>query len=285
MIKLIVDSSADCPDFVAKDERVTILPLSINFGDQEYFDRRTITPAEFFEKLKTEKEMPKTSQVTPQAFADEFKKELAAGNQVVCLTIASSASGTFQSAMIAKEEVGGEDNILLIDSNMLCIGEGYLAIKILKWIEEGKGLSEIAELAKPYTENRIEHLFSVDTLEFLKRGGRITGTKAFVAELLDLKPILIVEDGMTKPIGKVRGRKRVIPYYIKHMKENLDWDQNEFIVLGHGADLAIAKQLEQAIREELHWEKPIYISEIGPTIGTHSGPGVFAVFYVKKEKK
>jgi len=282
MIKLIVDSSADCPDFVVNDERVTILPLSINFGDKEYFDRRTITPDEFFQKLKTEKEMPKTSQVTPEAFAGEFKKELAAGNQVVCLTIASAASGTFQSAMIAKEEVGGGENILLIDSNMLCIGEAYLAIKILDWIGESKSLPEIEKLAKPYTENQIEHLFSVDTLEFLKRGGRITGAKAFVAELLDLKPILIVEDGMTKPIAKVRGRKRVIPYYIKHMKENLDRERTEFIGLGHGADPAIAKQLEQAIREELNWEKPIFISEIGPTIGTHAGPGVFAVFYVKK---
>ena len=137
MIKFIVDSSADCPDFVVNDERVTILPLSINFGDKEYFDRRTITPNEFFEKLKTEKEMPKTSQVTPEAFIGEFKKELAAGNQVVCLTIASVASGTFQSAMIAKEEAGGGgDDILLIDSNMLCMGEAYLAIKILDWIKE-----------------------------------------------------------------------------------------------------------------------------------------------------
>ncbi len=283
MIKLIVDSSADCPDFVVNDERVTVLPLSVIFGEKEYLDRETITPTEFFEKLKTEKEMPKTSQVTPNAFAEEFKKELAAGNQVVCLTIASAASGTFQSAMIAKEEVESED-ILLIDSNMLCIGEAYLAIKILDWIKQEKTLKEIAEMAKPYTENIIEHLFSVDTLEFLKRGGRITGAKAFVAELLNLKPILIVEDGMTKPISKVRGRKKVIPYYIKHMKENLDRDRTEFIGIGHGADLAIAEELENAIRQELEWEKPIFISEIGPTIGTHAGPGVFAVFYVKKSK-
>lgn len=279
MIKLIIDSSADCPDFI-RDEIVTV-PLTINFGEKEYVDRVTITPKEFFQKLKEEKESPKTSQVTPAAFMAAFKKELDAGNQVVCLTIAASASGTFQSALIAKNELDTED-ILLIDSNMLCIGEAYLGIKILDWIKAGKSLQEIEALAKPFTENMVEHLFSVDTLEYLKRGGRITGAKAFVAELLNIKPILNVEDGMTKPIGKVRGRKKVIPYFIKHMKENLDREKSDFIGIGHGDDLAIAKELEQAIREELNWDKPIFISEIGPTIGTHSGPGVFGTFYVKK---
>lgn len=279
MIKLVVDSSADVPEFVR--EQVITAPLTINFGEKEYVDRETITPTEFFEKLQQEKESPKTSQVTPTRFIEAFKKELDAGNQVVCLTIASSASGTYQSAVLAKNELDSDD-ILLIDSNMLCIGEAYLAIKILDWIKEGKNLKEIEELAKPYTQNIVEHLFSVDTLEYLKRGGRITGAKAFVAELLNIKPILTVEDGMTKPIGKVRGRKKVIPYFIKHMKENIDYDKTDFICIGHGNDLEIAKQLEQTIKEELNWTKPTYISEIGPTIGTHSGPGVFGVFYVKK---
>lgn len=281
MIKLIIDSSADSPDFICKDELVTILPLSIIFGDTEYVDRVTITPTEFFQKLKEEKTPPKTSQITPATFLEAFKKELDAGNQVVCLTIASSASGTHQSAVIAKNELGSED-ILIIDSNMLCLGEAYLGGKILEWIRQGKNLQEIAELAEPYTKNIVQHLFSVDTLEYLKRGGRITGAKAFVAELLNIKPILTVIDGLTKPIGKVRGRKKLIPQYLKYAQEEMDWERTDHILIGHTADLEFAKELEQALRTELKWEKPIYIAEIGPTIGTHSGPGVLGIFYIKK---
>lgn len=282
MIKLIIDSSADSPEFISKDELVTIVPLSVIFGDKEYVDRVTITPAEFFQKLKEEKAAPTTSQVTPAAFMEAFKRELDAGNQVVCLTIASSASGTHQSAVIAKNELESDD-ILIIDSNMLCLGEAYLGGKILEWIREGKTLSEIGELAEPYTKNIVQHLFSVDTLEYLKRGGRITGAKAFVAELLNIKPVLTVIDGMTKPIGKVRGRKKLIPHYIKTMQEEMDWDRTDYLLIGHTADLEFAKELERAVREELKWEKPIHIAEIGPTIGTHSGPGVLGVFYVKKQ--
>ena len=284
MIKLIIDSSADCPDFIREDELVTIVPLSVIFGDKEYIDRVTITPAEFFQKLKEEKVAPKTSQVTPAAFIEAFKKELDAGHQVVCVTIASSASGTHQSAIIAKNELDSED-ILVIDSNMLCLGEAYLGSKILGWIREGKSLKEIAELSEPYTKNIVQHLFSVDTLEYLKRGGRITGAKAFVAELLNIKPVLTVIDGMTKPIGKVRGRKKLIPYFLKHMQEEMDWERTEYLQIGHTADLEFAQEFEKAILEELKWTKPIYIAEIGPTIGTHSGPGVLGIFYVKKETK
>lgn len=281
MIKLLVDSSADCPDFVINDELVSILPLCINFGEKEYIDRVTITPTEFFQKLTEEKTAPKTSQVTPATFLEVFKRELAGGDQLVCLLIASAASGTFQSAVVAKNELDSDD-ILLIDSNMLCLGEAYLAIKILEWIKAGKNLTEIADLAKPYTENKIQHLFTVDTMEYLKRGGRITGAKAFMAELLNIKPVLTVENGLTKPIGKLRGRKKVIPYYIKYIQEEMDWQQTDFILIGHTVDPDFAKELEEKIREEVKWEKPIHIAEIGPTIGTHCGPGVLAVFYVKK---
>lgn len=279
MIKLIIDSSADCPSQYR--DQVTTVSLTINFGEKEYIDQVNITPTEFFELLKTEKEFPRTSQVTPATFIEAFKKELDAGNQVVCLTIASSASGTYQSAQIAKDELNSED-ILLIDSNMLCMGQAYLGIKILEWIKEGKSLAEIDELAKPYTQNTVQHLFSVDTLEYLKRGGRITGAKAFVAELLNIKPILTVIDGMTKPIGKVRGKKKIIPHFIKQMCEEMDGEKTDFIIIGHTVSPDFAAEFETAIREELKWEKPIIIGEIGPTIGTHSGPGVLGVFYIKK---
>lgn len=282
MIKLFIDSSADSPDFLVKDELVTVLPLSVNFGDEEYLDRVTISSKEFFEKLAQVKVAPKTSQVSPAAFLEGFKRELSAGNQVVCVTIAASASGTYQSAVLARKELEDSQDILIIDSNCLCLGEAYLGIKVLEWIKAGKELNEIESLAKLYTQNRIQHLFSVDTLEYLKRGGRITGTKAFVAELLNIKPVLTVEDGLTKPIGKVRGRKKLIPHFIKHMQAELDYDQNDYILIGYTVDLDFAKQLEKEIQDQLRWEKPIYISEIGPTIGSHSGPGVLAVFYVKK---
>lgn len=276
--KLMTDSSADLPKDIIQRYDIDIVPLSVHFGDEEYTD---LTSQEFYHKLSISEELPSTSQVPPGRFIDAFSKELDKGNTVICVTIGSKASGTFQSAVVAKEELNTE-NIILIDSNSLSLGTGYIVITIAKMLENNVPIDTIVEKAMELSSNKIEHIFCVDTLKYLKKGGRIKGAQAFIAEALNIKPILRVEDATAIPFSKVRGKKKVLHFFVKHIKETIDLENNDFITLGHAMDLETAKKLADAIREETGFEKDIILSDIGAIIGTHSGPGAVGVFYVKK---
>lgn len=277
-IQLIIDSTTDLPKEVIDQYNMKVVPLSVLFGEEEFFN---LTPTEFYDKLADAEKMPTTSQVPPERFMTAFEASLKEYDHIICVTIGSNASGTYQSACLAKEEVSA-DKITILDSNMLCLGTGYLALTVAKMIESGASLESIKEAAADISDNNIQHIFCVDTLEYLKKGGRITGTKAFVAEMLNIKPILSVEDAITKPFAKVRGRKKVISYYIDYIKKTLDHDKSPYILIGHAVDLASAQKLEKGIREEVGYKGEIIIGEIGEIIGTHAGPGVLAAFYYKK---
>lgn len=276
--KLFTDSSADLPLEAIEKYKITVVPLSVRFDEEEYLN---ITPTEFYDKLEASEALPITSQVTPERFIVAFKEELELGNKIICVTIGSNASGTFQSASIAKEALETED-IVLIDSNALCLGTGMIVVKIGQMLEKGGEIEEILEMVKFYTNNKIEHLFCVDTLKYLKKGGRIKGSKAIIAEVLNIKPILVVEDAITVPFGKVRGRNKVISYFVEHMKSNIDFEKNDVVMVGYSQDRLFADKMVEALKTEVKYNGEIVIGEIGAIIGTHVGPGVLAVFYVKK---
>jgi DegV family protein with EDD domain len=278
-IKIIVDSSSDLPKELIDRYNFKIIPLSVHFGSEEYLDSIDITPENFYKKLSEAVEMPTTSQIPPERFIEYFKRELAAGNEIICITLGANASGTCQSAHIAKDELESEA-ITIIDSNSLCMGIAYIAVEVAMMVEASVPIPEILEVIKPLTNNGVEHLFCVDTLEYLKKGGRIKASKAVVAEILNIKPILNVENAITQSIHKVRGRKKIIPYYIDKVKREIDMNSNQ-IMVAHSQDKEFANKLVEALRVELPWEKDIFISEIGATIGTHTGPGVLACFYKK----
>lgn len=281
-IRIITDSSSDLPKEVIEQYNIKVVPLRILIDGKSYYDNQDITPTEFYKLQKEAKELPKTSQVPPQDFINAFKEEMDAGNKVLCITIGSKASGTCQSAFLAKQELESDD-ITVIDSNLLSMGTGYLVILAARMLEAGRSLEETIKAVEDKTHNNIKTLFCVDTMEYLKKGGRITTTKAFVVDILGVKPILTVRDAINEPIGKVRGRKKVIPYYLKHMETTLDIEGSEFIAIAHSCDIDFAISFKEAFVEKFHWEKPIYISEIGATVGTHCGPGVLAAFYLEKK--
>lgn len=281
-IQLMVDSSSDLPSEIVSKYGIKIVPLSVNFGEESFLDRVEINSKTFYERLAVSEKMPTTSQVPPERFMTYFKEALDEHKQVLCITLGANASGTCQSAYIAQKTLASND-VHILDSNALCMGTGYMAIVAAEMIDKGKTIEEILEVLKPLTDNKIEHLFCVDTLEFLKKGGRIKASKAVVAEILNIKPILKAENAITQPLHKVRGRKKIIPYYLNKMKTDLDYDRSPFLCIAHSQDEKFAKEFYEAIRTELKWTKPIYISEIGATIGTHTGPGVLAVFYIKKQ--
>ena len=279
-VRIIVDSSADLPQSIIDRYDFKIIPLSVHFGEEEYLDHIDISSSQFYDKLKNSEVMPKTSQIPPERFIEYIKPELDAGKDVVVVTIGANASGTCQSAFIAKEELDS-DRITVVDSNALCLGTGYVAIEAAEMLKAGVARQELNEKLEPIVNNGVECLFCVDTLEYLRKGGRIRATQAVVAEILNIKPILNVEDAITQTIHKVRGKKKIVPYYIEKMKADMDRD-NTRILVGHAQDQAAADKLVKAIQEEFDWVDEIVVSEIGATIGTHAGPGVLACFYRKK---
>ncbi len=280
-IKVIIDSSADMPKRFIDKYDITVVPMSVKFGDKEYLDGVNLEASEFYRLLKEEKEVPITGQVTPILFEEAIKKLIDGGHEVIIITISANASGTIQSAYIAANELG-TDKVTIIDSNSLCLGHSYITLIICEMIENGYTREQIEEEIKKYTNNKVEHLFSVDTLEYLVRGGRIKSYNAFIASILNIKPILNVHDGITQPIAKVRSRKRIIPYFIDRIKKEMD-DDTPFLIVGHSCDLDFAEQFVEEFKKNIDFDKEIYIGEVGPTIGTHSGPGVLSVFYLKKD--
>ncbi len=277
--KLFTDSTSDLPEAFLNQHRITVVPLSVRFDQEEFLN---LSPKDFYDKLAQAEVMPITSQVPPDRFIAAFKPVLDAGDRIICVTIGSNASGTYQSACIAKESLETED-IILIDSNCLCLGTGMIVAKIAIMLEKGESLEAILEMVEFHKENRIEHLFCVDTLKYLRKGGRIKASKAVIAEVLNIKPILNVENAVTQSFGKVRGRNKIIDFYVEHIKNTIDYEKNDLILVGHSQDTAIADKMVEALRTQINYGGEVIVGEIGAIIGVHAGPGVLAVFYVKKE--
>lgn len=275
-IKLITDSSADLPENIIKAYDITVVPLRVLFGSDEYYDKVDMSPRAFFERIEQTGEMPSTSQVTPNQFIEAFSEALKGYDHVLCVTIASNASGTYQSAILAQNSVE-VSRIHVIDSTLLCMGTGLLVIKIAQMIEEGLEINEIVRRAND-VKARIGTIFCVDSLDYLRKGGRISASAAYIGGLLKVKPILTVENGLTKPIGKVRGTKNVLKYFLQYISETPFRD----IVVSHAQNQPLADRIIQMLRQELNYTGDIIISEIGPVIGSHAGPGTISVFYLKE---
>ncbi|KXZ39300.1 EDD domain protein, DegV family [Alkalithermobacter thermoalcaliphilus JW-YL-7 = DSM 7308] len=277
-IKIIADSLSDIPSHLIKEYDIDIIPLTIIFEDGEYKDRVDISVDEFYEKLKTSSTLPRTSQVTPVEFENIFKKYLDQGREILYIGASSKASGTYQSSVIAKDMLESE-KIHIFDTMALCGGIAMLVIEAGKMAKEGKSINEIIEKLKEMKE-KIDHVFTVDTLEYLQKGGRLSATKAAIGTILNIKPILTVEDGVVKPLDQVRGKKKVIEKMIELSKKRGQSFENKTVMIYHAKNIQLAEKLKEAVESELN-PKEIIMGEIGAGIGTHAGPGTVAIFYLR----
>ena len=204
-VKIVTDSGSDMPQARAKELGITVLPLTFRFGNDEYLDGVTMTSKEFYERMEQEPELPKTSQITPYRYSEVFKELTADGSDVLYICISSGVSGTIQSATMAASEFDGK--VRVFDSRHFCISEALLAEYAKRLADEGKSLDEIYDaVEKARDKVRIIAIFA--TLENLKRGGRISSTTAFVGEVLSIKPLITITDGVVDIPGKVRGMKK-----------------------------------------------------------------------------
>jgi len=278
-VRIIVDSAADLAQGLEK--KVTVLPMTLRFGDTEYIDGVNITNKEFYEKLIESDELPTTSQIMPHAFAQAYKEAIEAGEDVVVITISSKLSGTYQSACIAKEEVGG--NIYVVDSLSAAISEGILTEYAVQLTEDGKGADEIAAELEEKRKN-IRLIAMLNTLEYLKKGGRISKTVAFAGELLSIKPVVSIVDGEVNLLGKARGSRQANNLLVKEIETAGGVDFSMPLLLGFTGveDSLLRKYIEDS---EALWEghsEKLNVSSIGSIVGTHVGPGAVAVAFFKK---
>ena len=275
--RIIVDSTADLmPEFKS---RVHTVPLTVNFGTEEYIDGVTIDHKTFYEKLIESDVLPTTSQATPSAFAKEFEKAKEAGESAVVITLASEFSGTYQSATIAAADY---ENIYIVDSTSAAMGSGILVELAFRLLDEGKSAGEIAATLEE-EKKKIVVVALVDTLEYLKKGGRISKTVAFAGGVLNIKPVLSVVGGQINMLGKARGSKMGNNLLVQEIEKAGGIDFRKPVLLGYSgiSDALLLKYIEDSRHI---WEgnlDKVRYTTVGSVIGTHAGPGAVVVAFFK----
>ena len=279
-VKIIVDSTADMrPEIAAK---VGIVPLSVHFGDKDFISGVTITAQQFYEMLVESDALPTTSQPAPFLFEEEFEKAVSQGHEVVCLTCSAKLSGTNQSANIAAGEFEGKVHVL--DSGSVAIGLGILAEYAVGLAEQGLGAEEIMDKLAEKRE-RVKLLALLDTLEYLKKGGRISSAVALAGGLLNIKPVISVDGGEIKQLGKARGSRQGNNLLVQEISKAGGVDFNMPLMLGYTglSDALLQKYIEDSASL---WEgrvESLPASIIGSVVGTHAGPGAVAVAFFAAE--
>ena len=279
-IQIICDTMNDVPKEIVEKYNIEILPATIVFDGIEYKAGVDIEGDEFYKMLRSSNSMPTTSQVTYATFKDTFEKYLDEGKKILYLSGSSAASGTYQSAMIAKNDIESDD-IHIFDTYSLCIGGGMLITEAAIMAQESNDIDYIINKLNEYKE-KVEVYFSVDSLDYLHKGGRISGTKATIGTILNIKPILKIEDGVVKQKTQVRGSKKKIPTLIEQLKLQVGDDfSDKEVYVGYGDDIEECNKFVEKVKNELS-PKSVKIFQIGACVACHSGPDVFGLACLNK---
>lgn len=280
---IFTDSTCDLPLSYIQDNNIKFLGLTVLLQGKEMTDDlgQTLLYKDFYTMLRNG-EVATTSQINSYSFIEAFRKHIEKGEDILYLGFSSALSGTYNSAYLARQEIlqeYPEADITVIDTLAASSGQGLLIHYACQMLKAGKSKKEIAQWVE---ENKLKvaHIFTVDDLDHLKRGGRISSTAAFVGSLLNIKPLLYVNDlGELKPYGKERGRKKAIRAMADELKKHIQSPEEQTIFISHGDCLEDATKLANMIQESVSI-KDIIISSVGTTVGSHSGPGTLALFFL-----
>lgn len=281
-VKIFTDSAADLPAELVAHYDIGVVPLLISHGDQVFADGRDLTHEQFYQLLAESKQLPTTSQPSPQDFVDAFTPHLEQGQCVISINLSSGLSGTVESAILAQANLSNlaEGHLDIIDSLAASIGQGLLVCLAGDLANQGKSTTEIVA-AIGEARRRLVHLFTLDTVENLVRGGRISRAKATLGELLNIKPILWLDDqGKIDTLDKVRGRKKSLRYLVDKCLAEVDGASYPYLGISHASCPTEAQALAQELQRALP-HASIVVGNIGATIGTHTGAGCIAIFYFK----
>ncbi len=273
MIRIVTDSSCDLPDEILESHRITVVPLTIRFGDDDFVDRQELSVDDFWARLTTSEELPETAAPSVGRFQRAYRDLSNAGaDGIVAVMISAGISATHQSATLAAEQLTSGIPVRVIDSGLVSAALGLCVLAAARAAQAGGTIDEVEEAARRAVDS--SNLFaSLDTLEFLKRGGRIGGAAAFFGNLLDVKPLITFADGIVSAGGRVRTRRKAIRAVLDHL-DSLESLTEVGVVHSDAPDL---DEFLEALNERGHSD-PI-VARLGPVVGTHAGPGVIGVVY------
>jgi len=279
-VKIVVDSGSDITTTQAAELDVVVLPLKVNFEEEEFLDGKNIDNVRFYEKLIESDTLPKTSQIAPAEYEEVFDECEKSGDEVICFTVSSELSGCYQSAHIAADDRKG---IYIVDTSNVAIGERALVEYAVRLRADGLSAEEIVNQVlekKP----KLRILALLDTLEYLKKGGRISSATALAGELLSIKPVVTVNDGKVVMVGKARGSKNGNNQIIKMVEETggIDFTMPYSVAYSGLSDRLILKYLEDSRKLYENYADSVPIHTIGCAIGTHVGPGAIALAFFSK---
>lgn len=280
-IRIIVDSASDMTNKESK--YLKVLPLTVGFGEVEYQDGVTLSTEEFYKKLDACSELPKTSQITPFAFSEAIQETLDAGETPIVITLSSKLSGTYNSAKIAASDF--DEVVYVIDSGNVSAGERIIVEYALQLIEEGKTAKEIVD-AVEVVKSKASLIATFDTLEYLRRGGRISNISGIVGGMLSIKPVLGIKDGVLEMLAKARGSKNAANMLVKQIEEfgGIDYSM-PYAIVYTGLDDSRIRKFAEDNKEILGGNADeVKICTVGSTVGTHAGPGAIGVVFFKQEK-
>lgn len=280
MVKIIVDSASDIEIDEAKKMGVELVPMVVRFGEEEFLDGVNIPKKVFFEKLIESNELPRTSLINTITFEEVFENAVKNGDDVIVITISSKLSGTYNSAKEASKKF--KDKVFVIDSLSATAGERVLCDLAIRYVKEGKSAQEIVKILEE-KKKKIQIIAMLDTLKYLKKGGRISSLVAFAGEMLMVKPVVSVVNGEVKLVGKAMGSKKANNLLTKLVNEKgVDFSMPHYALYSGLSDDLVKKYIEDS---KVLWQDnassiPIYM--IGATVGTHIGPGAIGVVFFEK---
>lgn len=281
-MRIFADSACDLPKSFYETNPVTLIPLRVQIEDEEYLDVVTINPKEVYDAIRQGKQ-PKTSQASPEQFLSHFEELALSGEEGIYIAFSSELSGTHNTAVMIREQLKDEYpqlNLTIIDTKCASLGYGLLVKEALRLKNAGESLTRIEEMIR-FKAEHMEHLFTVEDLDYMARGGRVSKASAFIGGLLNIKPLLHVEEGKLVPIEKLRGRKKVLKRIIELMEERGERLHEQTIAISHADDEAFALEMKSMIEEAF---KPVHVEVymIGSAIGAHTGPGTLSVFFANQ---
>jgi DegV family protein with EDD domain len=280
-VKIITDSCSDLPAEIVEAYDIEFLNIEVNINNKTYYDRHNLQPEEFYKLITTGDELPKTSRITPAKFKETYEEALKNYDQILVIAFSSKLSGILESAVMAKRELDSE-KIVIIDSKAASVGQGLLVYQAAVMLKDGYSLEETAAQTVE-AASKLEHVFAVGDLEMLKRGGRISKTKAVMANVLNIKPILHILDGEILPYDKIRGKKRMVSYLLSEIEKKADRPDSQVMAVTHSKNSKYAARLKEEIENKFK-PQDILVSEMGAAVGSHAGPGSLAVVFKNSEK-
>ena len=275
---VVLDSTADLPDASGRHPNWRMVPLYVRFGDETLRDYVDLAPDEFYDRLRGGAR-PSTSQPTPADFASTFEG-LAEFERIVCVLISAKLSGTFESARLAAESEAGAGRVTVVDSASASGGIVILADAIQRRLARGTSDEEIADLVERF-KRASGLLFTVETLEYLIRGGRVGKAAGLAGQLLNVKPILAIEDGEVRPLKRVRGRAKALAEFERLFVEGSEDDPDLHVGVAHADAAAEAEELRRRIERARPRGSVDFFGTLGPVVGTHAGPGTLGLFWFR----